>query len=164
ERPVLGDLDELPPGPTGWDRATASHNTVVIDGLNQREELVKASQPALGSDFLFYAADPDFQVVTLDDPRAYPQSATRYRQTLVAGTSGQTSFAVAVFEVRGGLQHDQILHAAAGSPARWQLSIPKGRAPASLLPPTIPYVPSARAEDGRWFVQAYGEFAPLAMG
>ena len=32
-------------------------------------------------------------------------------------------------------------------------------APASLLPPSITYVPDARAEDGRWFVQAYGEFA-----
>ena len=32
-------------------------------------------------------------------------------------------------------------------------------APASLLPPSITYIPGARAEEGRWFVQAYGELA-----
>ena len=30
-RPVLDDLDELSPTLNGWDRATASHNTVVVD-------------------------------------------------------------------------------------------------------------------------------------
>jgi hypothetical protein len=33
-----------------------------------------------------------------------------------------------------------------------------------LLPPAIVFVPSARAEDGRWFVQAYGEFGQLRHG
>ncbi|SIO18830.1 hypothetical protein SAMN05444166_2891 [Singulisphaera sp. GP187] len=160
---VLGDLDEQAPTVTGWDRATASHNTVVVDGLNQRESLGKASEPALGGDFLFFAADPDFQVLSLDDPRAYPQSTTRYRQTLVAAAGSPSSYAVSVFEVHGGLQHDQLFHAASGSRARWRLSVAMGAGPASLLPESIPYVPSARAEDGRWFVQAYGEFAPLAQ-
>ncbi|WP_406693593.1 hypothetical protein V5E97_21400 [Singulisphaera sp. Ch08] len=160
---ILGDLDEQAPTVTGWDRATASHNTVVVDGLNQRESLGKASEPALGGDFLFFAADPDFQVLTLDDPRAYPQSTTRYRQTLVATAGLQSSYAISVFEVHGGLQHDQIYHAAPGSSARWQLSVKMDAGPATLLPESIPYVPTARAEDGRWFVQAYGEFAPLAQ-
>ncbi len=160
---ILGDLDEQPPTVTGWDRATVSHNTVVVDGLNQRESLGKASEPALGGDFLFFAADPDFQVLSLDDPRAYPQSTTRYRQTLVAASGAQSSYALSVFEVHGGLQHDQLYHAASGSRARWQLSVAMGPGPATLLPESIPYVPTARAEDGRWFVQAYGEFAPLAQ-
>ena len=56
--------------------ATASHNTVVVDGLNQRETPLMAGKPAAGSDFLFFAADPDFQVVSADDRRAYPQSAS----------------------------------------------------------------------------------------
>ncbi|HMB05371.1 MAG TPA: hypothetical protein VKP69_16745, partial [Isosphaeraceae bacterium] len=47
-RAVLGDLDETTPMASGWDRATASHNTVVVDGLNQRESLAKARDPALG--------------------------------------------------------------------------------------------------------------------
>lgn len=160
---ILGDLDEQPPTTTGWDRATASHNTVVVDGLNQRESLGKASEPALGGDFLFFAADPDFQVLSLDDPRAYPQSTTRYRQTIVASQGPKSNYAISVFEVHGGLQHDQFYHAASGMRERWQLSVATGAGPATLLPESIPYVPTARAEDGRWFVQAYGEFAPLAQ-
>ena len=85
-RPVLGDLDDLSATATGWDRATASHNTVVVDGLNQGEVLARAEAPTPGGDFLFFAADPDFQVATLDDPRAYPRSTTRYRQTIVAAS------------------------------------------------------------------------------
>ncbi len=161
--PVLGDLDDLPPTDSGWDRATASHNTVVVDGLNQRESPARARERALGGDFVFFAADPDFQVVTLDDPRAYPQSTTRYRQTLVAVSGPGTRYALSVFEVHGGLQHDQIFHASAGSPARWQLSEPLGPGPATLLPPSIPYVATSKARDGRWFVQAYGEIRPLGQ-
>ena len=163
-RPVLGDLDHLPATATGWDRATVSHNTVVVDGLNQGEVLARAEAPTPGGDFLFFAADPDFQVATLDDPRAYPRSTTRYRQTIVAVSGARTSYAVSVFEVHGGLQHDQVFHAAPGSPARWRTSIPMAPGPATLLPPSIPFVASARVEDGRWFVQSYGEFTTLGQG
>ena len=61
--PILDDLDEYGATATGWELATASHNTVVVDGLNQRETPLMAGKPAAGSDFLFFAADPDFQVV-----------------------------------------------------------------------------------------------------
>jgi hypothetical protein len=164
-RPVLGDLDDLPPTASGWNRATASHNTVVVDGLNQRESIALARGPAPGGDFLEFAAEPDFQVVTLEDRHAYPQSTTRYRQTVIAVASGRTRYAVSIFEVHGGLQHDQVVHAAAGLgpgvPASWQLAAAPAPAPATLLPPSIRFVPGTRAEEGRWFVQAYGEFAVL---
>jgi hypothetical protein len=162
-RSVLGDLDELPPTASGWDCATASHNTVVVDGLNQRESIVKAREPAPGGRFLFFAADPDFQVATLDDANAYPQATTRYRQTLIVAASGRTRYALSVFEVHGGLQHDQIFHAPAGAPMRWQLAEPQAAPPATLLPPSITYVPTSRPEDGRWFVQAFGEFNLLGQ-
>jgi hypothetical protein len=67
---------------------------------------------------------------------------------------------VSVFEVRGGLQHDQIFHAASGRKERWRLATPTEAAPRSLLPASIVYLASARPEDGRWFVQAYGAFHP----
>jgi hypothetical protein len=157
--PVLGDLDELAPTANGWDRATACHNTVVVDGLNQREAIAQARTPAPAGRFLFFAADPDFQVTTLDDPNAYPQSTTRYRQTLVVAQAGPTPYALSVFEVHGGLQHDLFFHAAAGAVTRWQLPVALQPGPAALLPPSIAYLPGTRAEDGRWFVQSYGEFA-----
>ena len=121
-------------------------------------------EPAPGGDFLFFAADPDFQVAVLDDPRAYPRSATRYRQTVVACSGPKARYAVSAFEVVGGLQHDQVFHAAPGEPARWTASVPLKVGPESLLPPTIPYLPNAHADDGRWFVQGYGEFDRMSHG
>ncbi|MBV8310845.1 MAG: hypothetical protein JO344_10700 [Planctomycetaceae bacterium] len=156
--PILDDLDECGATATGWELATASHNTVVVDGLNQRETPLMAGKPAAGSDFLFFAADPDFQVVSADDRRAYPRSASRYRQTLVVTASNRSCYAVSVFEVEGGLQHDQLFHAAPGRNDRWALTVPAYRPPPSLLPSSITFLPSARPEQGRWFVQSYGEF------
>ena len=156
--PILDDLDECGATATGWELATASHNTVVVDGLNQRETPLMAGRPAAGSDFLFFAADPDFQVVSADDRRAYPQSASLYRQTLIVTASNRSCYAVSVFEVEGGLQHDQFFHAAPGRNDRWALTVPAYRPPPSLLPSSITFLPSARPEQGRWFVQSYGEF------
>jgi hypothetical protein len=163
-RTVIDDLDERPGLASGFDHASVSHNTVVVDGLNQRESLARAHEPAAGGNFLFFAADPDFQVVTVDDPRAYPQSVVRYRQTLVAVAGARSRYALGVFEVEGGLQHDQVVHGPVGSPARWQLSVATGPAPASLLPAGLTFVPTARAGDGRWFIQSYGELTPLSQG
>ncbi len=162
-RVVLGDLDELPPRDDGWDRSSASHNTVVVDGLNQRETLRLIREDDDGGRFLFHAADPDFQVAVLDDPLAYPRTTAPggYRQTLVACSGPNSSYAVSVFEVRGGTEHDQIYHAAN---AKWSTSVPRRPGPGSLLPPSIPYLGSTRAEDGRWFVQAFGEFTRVERG
>ncbi len=163
-RTVLGDLDDQPPRPDGWDRASASHNTVLVDGLNQRETPRMMREAAPGGDFLFFAADPDFQVAVLDDPQSYPRSTTRYRQTVVACSGPKARYAVSVFEVVGGLQHDQVFHASPENPARWTVSVPLSPGPQSLLPPTIPYLANSRADDGRWFVQGYGEFDRMAHG
>jgi len=161
--PILDDLDEREPTRTGWEMATASHNTVVIDGLNQRESTEEAKRPAPGGDFLFFAADPDFQVASVEDRFAYPASATRYRQTFIVSRFGSRRYALSVFEVQGGLQHDQIFHGASGRKEPWRPGVPTVQAPASLLPPSVAFLASAKPEDGRWFVQAYGEFRPLEM-
>jgi hypothetical protein len=162
-RPVLGDLDDSPPCPDGWDRSTVSHNVVVVDGQNQREVPEKARLPVPGSDILFFAADPDFQVATMEDRYAYPTGTARYRHTVIASSSSHARYAIGVFEVVGGLQHDQIFHAAVGQLGEWRtatLSLPP---PKSFLPSSITYLSNSRAEDGRWFVQSFGAFEPLAQ-
>ena len=163
-RTVLDDLDDQPPMKDGWDLATASHNTVVVDGLNQRETPMAARKPAGAGQFLYFAADPDFQVVALDDPLAYPRSTTRYRQIALAASGPKSRYAVTVFQVEGGLQHDQVFHGPAAGRSRWAASIPMGAGPESLLPPNLPYIPDVSADDGRWFVQSYGEFRRVAQG
>ena len=159
---LLGDLDDGPGLANGFDRSSVSHNTVVVDGLNQRESLLQARIAASGGDFVFFAADPDFQVATHDDPRSYPRSTKRYRQTLIASAGPSNRYAVSVFEVNGGLQHDQFFHGPADSAARWRLALATTPRPSSLLPPSITYVPDAPADNDRWFVQSQGDFNELA--
>ena len=60
---MLGDLDELPPTANGWDRATACHNTVVVDGLNQRESIAQARTAAPAGQFL-YVPNPSTDTVS----------------------------------------------------------------------------------------------------
>ncbi len=164
-RPVLGDLDDDGPRGDGYERATASHNTVLVDSLNQRELIARAADPAPGGNVAYFAADDDFQVVSFDDPRAYPFSTQRYRRTLVAvATAGRARFLVDVFEVGGGLQHDWLAHAAPGFAAVWKTEVALPDQPRTLLPPAIEYLPQARAQDGRWFVQALGAIDRLASG
>lgn len=163
-RNVIDDLDERRGLASGFERSSVAHNTVVVDGLNQRESLRQAHEPAAGGNFLFFAADPDFQVVTLDDPRAYPTSTRRYRQTLIASAGARSRYVLGVFEVVGGLQHDQVVNGPVGSDARWRLGVPTGPGPRTLLPVGLTHVPTARADDGRWFIQSYGDLVPLARG
>lgn len=161
-RTALGDLDDAPPTPGGFERASASRNTVLVNGLNQRESPALAAERIPSGNVLFFAADPDFQAVTLDDPRSYPQSCSRYRQTVVVSAGPRARYALGVFEVHGGSRHDQLFHGPAGATTRWQVSEPTAPGPETLLSPGVTFVPSARADDGRWFVQALGEFAPQA--
>ncbi len=127
-----------------------------VDGLNQRETPRLMREAAPGGEFNFFAADPDFQVAVLDDPRSYPRSTIRYRQTVVACSGPKARYAVSVFEVSGGLQHDQFFHAAPGDASiGWGMSVHDELAgPESLLPTTIPYPESQREGRGWPLVRA----------
>ncbi len=160
--PVLGDLGG--DGPIGWGFAYASASKtglVVVDGLNQRESIDGLREPAPGSDILFHAADPDFQIVRFADRYAYPTSSRLYRHTVIASAIGESRYAVSIVEVDGGLQHDQVFHGAIVE-ADWKPSVAVEPGPLSLLPPGMPFLPTARPEDGRWFVQAMGGFRDLS--
>lgn len=159
--PILGDLDGDSPSGWGFEYSTASKSgLVVVDGLNQRESIESIREPSPGSDIRFYATDPDFQVASFDDRYAYPKSTKRYRHTVVAASLGKSRYAVSVVEVDGGLQHDQIFQGSVGQ-SRWEPSVALNPGPATLLPERLPFVPNAKPEDGRWFVQAMGGFHDL---
>ena len=162
--PVLGDLDGLPPSSGGWEHATASHNAAVVDALNQRENPAEARIPAPASDPLFFAADFGLQVAALSDDHAYPRSTTRYRRTVAIVHDDRARYAIAVTQIRGGHQHDQLFHAPPGSLAVWDPLPPTSPRPESLLPPGIVYMPDARSADGRWFLQGFGAFEDLREG
>ena len=164
-RVLLGDQDDTP-RPDGFDRASASHNTVIVNDLNQRETSRMLHEAAPGGSFVFFAADPDFQVAVQNDPYAYPKLISApdgYRQTVVVASGPKTRYAVTVFQVHGGARHDQFWHgpppSSAGGDGRWVVSLAMPNSIRSLLDPAVPFVASPlSAADGRWFVQSYGMF------
>jgi hypothetical protein len=160
-RRVLSGPSPAASSPRGFERASASGNVVLVNGLNQRESLEELHRPAPPTDVRFFAAQPDLQVACLEDRVAYPAFTSLYRHTIVAIDGPQGAYAVSLFQVEGGLQHDQLYHAAPGSSAQWQTPVALPAYGQSLLPPSIPFIPSARAENGRWFVQALGEIGSL---
>ncbi len=159
-KPLLDDLDDAPIS-DGWSLSSAAHNTVLVDGLNQRETFNLMRKGAAGANILFFACTPDFQVAMFEDPNAYPRSTKLYRQTIVLAASGMSRYVISVFEVQGGLQHDQIYHAAGSEGASWITSASLERRSRSLLPGTVSYLPASSAQDERWFVQAMGAFRDL---
>lgn len=163
-RPLLDDHDDTPPTPDGWGLSSAAHNTVIVDGLNQRETFPLMQAGAPGADILFFAISPRLQVASFEDPRAYPRSTSRYRHTVALVSSSAASYAISVFEVHGGLQHEQIFHFAESQAAGWSSSIEMGPRSESLLPASVKYLEGAAAAQGRWFVQAMGAFTDLREG
>lgn len=160
---VLGDLEDGEPTAWGFENASASRSgLVLVDGLNQRETIDSIRRPSPGADIEFFAADRDFQIARMVDRFAYPKSTTLYRHTILVVANGKSRYAVSIVEVDGGLQHDQIFHGPTGA-LDWKTSAATQRGPESLLPPAITFVPTARAEDGRWFIQSMGAFLDLSL-
>jgi hypothetical protein len=160
-RRLLGRPPSSADSPRGWDRASASGNLVLVNGLNQRESLAQLHRHTPPSDVRFFAAVPELQVACLEDRSAYPTTTSLYRHTFVTVAGVHGTYGVSLFEVQGGTQHDQVLHAAPELGAQWQPLLTLVPGPRSLLPPSVEFLSASHVEDGRWFVQALGELDNL---
>lgn len=90
-----------------WSNSTMSHNTVVVDGV--RAGTVEPMQRMR----LFWSDGDAFHIVEGDDDGAYPVTK-RYRRTVVlVGNRAEDAYLIDVFQVRGGSQHDYLLHGSA---------------------------------------------------
>ncbi|MFO1062748.1 MAG: heparinase II/III family protein [Pirellulales bacterium] len=108
-REVLSDLGYTHTAYRGWTIASASHNTVVIDGKHQ--EKGSLAQPTDGSLLAFDASDVRAQWVRADGRRGYPDSAGTFDRTCIAvALSSDRFYFVDCFDVAGGTQHDYFLH------------------------------------------------------
>jgi len=150
-----------------WIRATAAHNTVVIDQKSQ--EHGAAPTNSLGNLRLYQASDPDFQVIKADAPECYPGLAQRYERTLIAvNNAAVEQYVVDIFEVEGGNRHDWFLHGSADEDQSIELMSMgdaglRLRDAASLLPEGFKFTPLtipgsadfALIHQGPW---AYGNF------
>ncbi len=108
-REVLSDLGYTHTAYRGWTLATAAHNTVVVDGLNQ--SLGNINQPTDGRLIYSQLDDQQFNAVIADGSRGYAGRVKRYERSLIMVTSPSTEpYVVDLFEIEGGRTHDYFLH------------------------------------------------------
>ena len=90
----------------GWEKHTASHATVCIDG--------RAQEIATGS-LRFFGRTPGMQAVCASGERAYPECAGVYERTLVmVDAPGSDTYVFDLFRVRGGATHDYMFRSLSG--------------------------------------------------
>lgn len=87
----------------GWEKATASHCTVMFDEQGQRGNVIGSLH--------YFAAEPTCDVVEASARPAYPK-ATLYRRTvaLVRDDRGEPSYTVDIFRVAGATTRDYLFH------------------------------------------------------
>ena len=105
----------------GWEKHTASHATVCIDG--------RAQEIATGS-LRFFGSTPGMQAVCATGDRAYPACAEVYERTLVmVDAPGSDAYVVDVFRVSGGSTHDYMFRSLSGDDGEnLSLEFPPGTA------------------------------------
>jgi hypothetical protein len=103
----------------GWEKHTASHATVLIDGTNQ--EFASGSLEV-------YGKSPGMQVVSASGKRAYPGLAETYERTLwLVDASHSNHYIFDVFRVAGGKQHDYVFRSYSGEKGEnFSLDLPSG--------------------------------------
>ncbi|MFI5357123.1 MAG: heparinase II/III family protein, partial [Opitutales bacterium] len=116
-QPLLPDLgypdamNEYVPGIYTWSLTTISHNTVTVDA---------ATQPGNAPGIVELQADAGWvRAVAVNAPGTYPQCDTYRRTVVMIDTGVGRHYAVDVFEVAGGRQHDYSLH---GPPGEFRLT------------------------------------------
>jgi len=100
------------PRRAGFFAHTVSHNTVMVDMANQAAGRGRC---------LAYDAGPGCQYVDARNDNVYPQCQTYRRSVAMVSPAPDRSFLVDVFRVRGGRQHDWLVH---GTHADFESSLP----------------------------------------
>ena len=110
QRELWRDLGYTHTAWRAWSVVTASHNTVVVDGVDSaidgehRQNRLRA----------YVTAHPRLGLVEAEHDGAYAGRCSRYRRTLLmVGAAATEAYVVDVFQVHGGAQHDWLLHGSA---------------------------------------------------
>ena len=102
-----------------WSTSTIGHNTVVID---QKEQWFRRDARNFGNLLLYDARDPEIKVAEAEGLRAYEkviEDLEEYRRLVaLVAVSERDAYLVDVFTVKGGHQHDWVVHTAGGPDGR----------------------------------------------
>ncbi|MFO7947531.1 MAG: heparinase II/III family protein, partial [Armatimonadota bacterium] len=117
-RELLADIGYTHAAWRMWTIRTASHNTVMVNGWDQR------AQPD-GNLMLYGPLSENLQVVEAEASGAYADIVSDYRRRVfMVGTSPSRAYLVDIFGVAGGQHHDWILHGSADHDQTASLSPP----------------------------------------
>lgn len=98
-----------------WSACTLGHNTVVID---QKDQYYRTDNHNFGNLLLYDAQNPTVKVVEAEGIRAYdrviPDIKEYKRLIALVAISPEDSYVVDVFWVKGGKQHDWVIHTGRG--------------------------------------------------
>lgn len=141
-----------------WSTSTLCHNTVVIN--EQRQYSGGRQGP---SDGRLLAFEPGFDAVKWVEAggeRAYPGLAQVYRRALLLVNAGESDvYAVDMFRVIGGSQHDWALHGSADADGDATVSVPLAPYAEHMLPGADVRFPTGESDwgdaEGRNIAYAY---------
>ena len=130
-----------------WSTSTLCHNTVVID--EQRQDTRGGGGFSDGRLLAFETAFAPVQWVEACGERGYPDLAEDYRRALMLVDAGDGAvYAVDLFRVKGGAQHDWALHGNADYDGTGAVSIPLIPYGDNLLPGVQIRYPEGEADRG----------------
>ena len=130
-----------------WSTSTLCHNTVVID--EQRQLTGGRSGPSDGRLLAFEPGFEGVKWVEASGERAYPGLAETYRRALLlVNAGGSDVYAVDLFRVIGGSQHDWALHGSADADGEARVNIPIAPFGEHMLPGVEVRFPTGESDRG----------------
>jgi hypothetical protein len=161
-RELLSDIGYTHTAYRTWSRATAAHNTVVV---NETEQTTRGDRCELT---LFGVAPGLVQTVAATGPNAYPGITSDYqRQLLQVDVSPQQAYVIDIFQVTGGDRHDWFLHGSADDDQSVTTSVALAPMAGTLLGDGASFrLPTHERDDGDAGTRnvAYAFFRNLASG
>jgi len=119
EKELLSDIGYTHTKLRAWTWATASHNTVVVNGVNSAPDRDHTRNHIR----LFVTDRRGFHLTEADSDAAYRDMTSRYRRTLaLIGEGSSDAYLIDIFQVRGGTQHDYLLHGSSDEPSTASVS------------------------------------------
>lgn len=133
--------DSYDPRRFGFLAHTVAHNTVMIDAKRQAGPRADSSFERPSPRGRLHVFDPgrSVQLLEVSAEASYPATADLYRRTLMlVDVSPEQAYVVDIFRVRGGRQHDWIVH---GTQAELKSDLPfsEPRKKGTLAGPDVPY-------------------------